>query len=144
MIDRFALDTGSDFRQTPGMMLKRICAIGAIVCFGLGLIGTTSGETVPDYTPSEAAKHAGEKATVTGKVEDVHRAQGGSIFLNMGGRHPNEEFTAFIPSKYADKFSEAEKYDGATVSISGKIEMHEGKPEIIVTAPSQITQKEKK
>jgi RecJ-like exonuclease len=124
------------------MMFKRICAISAIVCFGLGLIGTTFGETVPDYSPSEAAKHAGEMATVTGKVEDVHRAQGGSIFLNMGGKHPNEEFTAFIPSKYAEKFADIEKTDGATVTVSGKIEMHEGKPQIIVIAPSQITQKQ--
>ena len=122
--------------------MKRICAISAIVCFGLGLIGTTFGETVPDYSPTEAAKHAGETATVTGKVEDVHRAQGGSIFLNMGGKHPNEEFTAFIPSKYAEKFTDIEKTDGATVTVSGKIEMHEGKPQIIVTAPSQITQKQ--
>ena len=62
----------------------------------------------------------------------------------MGGKHPNNEFTAFIPAKYAEKFADVEKYDGAVVSISGEIKMHEGKPEIVVTEPSQIVQKEKK
>ena len=126
------------------MTFNRLSRTSAIAFLALILAGTTFAEDVPDYSPTEAAKHAGEKATVTGKIEDAHRAQGGSIFLNMGGRHPNEEFTAFIPSKYADKFSDIEKYDGAVVSVSGEIKMHEGKPEIVVTEPSQITQKEKK
>ena len=83
----------------------------------------------------------GKRPPLPGKVEDVHRAQGGSIFLNMGGKHPNEEFTAFIPSKYAEKFADIEKSDGTTVTVSGKIEMHEGKPQIIVSDPAQITKK---
>src|SRR5207249_3781790 len=112
------------------MMLKTLDRIGAIALLSFALIGTSFGGDMPDYTATEAAKHAGEKATVTGKIEDAHRAQGGSIFLNMGGKHPNEEFTAFIPAKYAEKFADIEKYDGAVVSISGEIKMHEGKPEI--------------
>ncbi len=126
------------------MMLKRLGRTSAITLLTFALMGTAFGEDTPDYTPTEAAKHAGEKASVTGKVEDMHRAPGGSIFLNMGGKHPNEEFTAFIPSKYAEKFADAEKYDGAVISVSGEIKMHEGKPEIVVTEPSQIVQKEKK
>jgi hypothetical protein len=126
------------------MMLKRICILSAIASVGFYSIAAVLAKDLPEYTPAEAAKHSGERAMVIGKIEDVHRAQGGSIFLNMGGRHPNENFTAFIPSKYADKFSDAEKYDGAVVSVSGKIDMHEGKPQIIVSEPSQITQKEKK
>jgi DNA/RNA endonuclease YhcR with UshA esterase domain len=126
------------------MMLKRLGRIGAVVLLGFAFVGTTLAEDVPDYSPTEAGKHAGEKATVTGKVEDAHRAQGGSIFLNMGGKHPNNEFTAFIPAKYAEKFGDVEKYDGAVVSISGEIKMHEGKPEIVLTEASQIVLKEKK
>ncbi|MEP7015421.1 MAG: nucleotide-binding protein [Verrucomicrobiota bacterium] len=125
------------------MISKRLTRTAIAFCV-LILAGTGFGEDAPNYTPTEAAKHAGEKATVTGKIEDAHRAQGGSIFLNMGGRHPNEEFTAFIPSKYAEKFLDIEKLDGAVVSVSGEIKMHEGKPEIVVTEPSQITQKDKK
>lgn len=116
----------------------------AIAFCGFAFVGMIFAGDVPDYSPTEAGKHAGEKATVTGKIEDAHRAQGGSIFLNMGGKHPNEEFVAFIPAKYAEKFSDIEKYDGAVVTVSGEIKMHEGKPEIIVTEPAQIVQKEAK
>jgi hypothetical protein len=94
-----------------------------------------------DYTAVEAAKHIGEQATVTDKLDDVHQAQGGSIFLNMGGRHPNEAFTGFIPAKNASQFPDYSSYRGSVVSISGKIEDHEGKPQIIVKAPSQIVKK---
>jgi DNA/RNA endonuclease YhcR with UshA esterase domain len=126
------------------MMLKRLGRIGAAAVIGVAFAGTTFGGDISDYAPTEAGKHAGEKATVTGKIEDVHRAQGGSIFLNMGGKHPNEEFVAFIPAKYAEKFADVEKNDGAVVTVSGEIKMHEGKPEIVVTEASQIVVKEKK
>src|ERR1044071_4850133 len=95
-------------------------------------------ETTPDYTAVEAAKHVGETATVTDKVDGVHKAKGGSIFLNMGGAHPNEAFTAFIPGKSAEQFTDFQKYEGATITVSGKIVSHDGKPEIVVNSPEQI------
>jgi len=126
------------------MKLTRFNIAGAVSLLALALIGTALAEETKEYTAAEAAKHVGEKATVTGKIEDVHRAQGGNIFMNMGGRHPNEVFTAFIAAKNADKFTDVEKFDGAVISVTGEIKMHQEKPEIIVTDPSQIVQKEKK
>lgn len=128
------------------MMLKRSCLFTVIASAWLsvsGIAAPTPTKELPRYTAVEAGKHVGERAVVTGKIEDVHRAQGGSVFLNMGARHPNEDFTIFIPSKNADKFSDAEKYDGAVISVTGKIDSHDGKPQIIVSDLAQITQKEK-
>jgi DNA/RNA endonuclease YhcR with UshA esterase domain len=59
----------------------------------------------------------------------------------MGGAHPNEAFTAFIASPDAEKFQNFKDYKGATITVSGKIEDHNGKPQIAVTAPSQIVVK---
>ena len=89
----------------------------------------------------EAAKHVGETATVTGRVDGVHQSSKGNIFLNMGGKYPNQAFTAFIPSASAAQFSNAQQYEGRTVSVSGKIALYKGKPEIIVNSPSQISVK---
>ena len=50
------------------------------------------------YTAAEAAKHVGEIATITDKVDGVHQSGKGNIFLNVGGKYPNQAFTAFIPS----------------------------------------------
>jgi hypothetical protein len=96
----------------------------------------------PNYTAVEAGKHVGETATVTDKVDGVYKAKGGNIFLNMGGAHPNEAFTAFIPASVAEKFPDVRKYEGATITVSGKITSHNDKPEIAVQSPDQITVKE--
>jgi hypothetical protein len=90
------------------------------------------------YTATEAAKHVGETATVTDRVDGVHQSGKGNIFLNMGGKYPNQAFTAWIPSASAAQFSNPQQYEGQTVSVSGKITLYHGKPEIIVTNVSQI------
>ena len=89
-------------------------------------------------TAAEAGKHVGEIATVTDRVDGVHQSSKGNIFLNMGGKYPNQAFTAWIPSASAGQFSNPQQYEGKTVAVSGKITLYRGKPEIIVTNVSQI------
>jgi hypothetical protein len=83
------------------------------------------------YTAVEAAKHVGETTTVEGTVDGFHQSGKGNIFLNMGGKYPNQAFTAFIPSSSAAQFSNPQQYEGRTVAVSGKITLYHGKPEII-------------
>ena len=52
---------------------------------------------------------------------------------------PNQAFTAFIPSGSAAQFPQAKQYEGRIVSVSGKITLHKGKPEIVVTSPAQVS-----
>src|SRR5437667_10836005 len=113
-------------RKTLFTLLAFICA-ASIIAQGVS------------WTPVEAAKHVGETTTVTGTVDGVHQSGKGNIFLNMGGTYPNQAFTAFIPSGSAGQFTNAQQYDGKTVSVSGKIQLYKGKPEIIVNSPSQIS-----
>jgi DNA/RNA endonuclease YhcR with UshA esterase domain len=94
-----------------------------------------------NYTAVEAAKHVGETATITGMVDGAHQSGKGNIFLNMGGKYPNQAFTAFIPSSSAAQFPNPQQYEGRTLAVSGKITLYKGKPEIIVNAPSQISAK---
>ena len=47
--------------------------------------------------------------------------------------------TAFVPSASAAQFSNPQQYEGQTVSVSEKITLYHGKPEIIVTSPAQIS-----
>jgi hypothetical protein len=89
-------------------------------------------------TAAEAAKHVGQIATVTDKVDGVHQSGRGNIFLNLGGTNPNQIVTAFIPAASAVDFSNPQQYEGKTVAVSGKITLYHGKPEIIVTNVSQI------
>jgi DNA/RNA endonuclease YhcR with UshA esterase domain len=107
-----------------------------------GLAQFTFGKDEPAYSAQDAAKHIGETATVTDKVDDAYQAKGGNIFLNLGGRHPNEAFTVFIAATNADAFKDFKSYEGKTISVTGKIEDHKGKPEISVKSSSDITVKD--
>jgi hypothetical protein len=90
------------------------------------------------YTALEAAKHVGEMATVTDKVDCVQRSDNGNVFLNMGGKSATQAFTAVIPSGNSAQFSHLQQYEGRTVAVSGKIVSYRGNPEIVVTSPSQL------
>jgi DNA/RNA endonuclease YhcR with UshA esterase domain len=115
------------------MKRKTLITVFAVLC---AACAQTS-----NYTAVEAAKHVGETATITGRVDGVQHLSNGNTFLNMGGKYPNQAFTAFIPSSSAGQFSKPQQYEGRTVAVSGKIALHKGKPEIVVTSPSQISAK---
>jgi DNA/RNA endonuclease YhcR with UshA esterase domain len=133
----FILDISALFIQSDKVMkTKTLLALFAVVSAASIIIAQTS-----NYTAVEAAKHVGETATVTDRVDGVHQSGKGNIFLNMGGKYPNQSFTAFIPSSSAAQFSQPQQYEGRTVSVSGKITLYHGKPEIIVNSPSQISAK---
>src|SRR5437773_5241052 len=110
------------------MKTKTLLTLFAAMC-AASVIAQT-----PTYTAVEAAKHVGETATVTDKVDGVHQSGKGNIFLNMGGKYPNQAFTAFIPAASAGQFPNFQQYEGRTVAVSGKIALYHGKPEIVVTS----------
>jgi DNA/RNA endonuclease YhcR with UshA esterase domain len=110
-----------------------------IALFAGALATLAIAQAPPNYTAAEAAKHIGDTATVTDRVDGVHQSGKGNIFLNMGGKYPNQAFTAFIPSASAPQFSQPQQYEGRMVAVSGKISLYHGKPEIIVTSPAQIS-----
>jgi DNA/RNA endonuclease YhcR with UshA esterase domain len=80
----------------------------------------------------------GHMRSLPQRLSDKHSSKG-NIFLNMGVKYPNQAFTAWIPSASAGQFSNPQQYEGQTVSVSGKITLYHGKPEIIVNSPSQIS-----
>ncbi len=113
-----------------------------LLAFVIVLSLATARAETPTYSAADAAKHVGETATVTDKVEGAYQAKGGNIFLNMGGTHPNAPFTAFIPTTSAEKFPDFKKLEGATISVTGKITAHKDKAEIVVRDPEQLTVKD--
>jgi hypothetical protein len=111
-----------------------------LTLFAVTFAALVIAQAPPNYTAAEAAKHVGETATVTDKVE-WYQSAGGSIFLSMVGKYPNQAFTAFIPASSAAQFARA-TYNGRMVAISGKIVLlRSGKPGIVVNSPSQIVVK---
>ena len=95
--------------------------------------------------PDEAAKHAGETATVCGIVAGAKYAaqiRGGLTFIDFGKPYPDAPFTALILATDRAKFGSPEKgLQGKQVCVTGRIEMFRGKPEIVLSDPKQFVEK---
>lgn len=100
-------------------------------------------EELPTYAPGEAAAHAGRHARVCGRVVDAAYAsgtEGRPTFLNFGRPYPDPVFTALIWGEDRARFSAPPEraYLDRRICVRGRIEMHEGRPEIIVRSPAQV------
>lgn len=93
----------------------------------------------PTYPDSEAGKHVGEEAMVTGKLVNVFTSGSGTTFLNLGDRFPRQTFGGVIFASKQDVVGDVKKYEGKEVILTGKIELSKDqKPQIIISSADQI------
>jgi DNA/RNA endonuclease YhcR with UshA esterase domain len=88
---------------------------------------------------SEAIKYVGKEVEVRGRVVSVTTSPFGTTFINFGGEYPNQTFAGFIAA--GSSLAEDQRLtmiQGKIISISGTIELREGKPEINVVSADQI------
>ena len=64
----------------------------------------------------------------------------GLTLINVGGAYPNQKITILIRGENRSRFpaSPESYYNGKQVCVTGHVEMFRGRPEIVVTDPSQI------
>jgi len=92
--------------------------------------------------PSEALKHVGQNLTVEGVVSEVHHIRGKSeIFVALGGHYPKTVFRAAILGDDTARFPDVESLEGKTVMVTGKVELYQGRAEIVLHDPGQIKAK---
>jgi hypothetical protein len=96
-----------------------------------------------NLTADEAAKHVGETATVCGTVASgayAARARNQPTFLNFDKPYPSEVFTAVIWGENRAAFGAPERtLLGKRACVTGVIRLYRGRPEIILSSPSQLT-----
>lgn len=106
----------------------------------------------PEYSPpepevriaaDEAHNHIGTPAEVCGEVASADYLQqvgGEPTFINLGRPYPNQTFTTVIWGDNRAKWTipPEQQYEGQEVCVTGRIESHEGTPQIIVSSPGQI------
>jgi hypothetical protein len=91
--------------------------------------------------PEEAKNHVGDSVSVRGLVEQVSVSKKGHAFLNFGGHYPNQIFTGFVPAQNVAKVGGEEflrSLAGSPITLTGKIELYKGRPEIVISSPEQI------
>jgi exonuclease VII large subunit len=91
--------------------------------------------------PADAKAHVGQTVTIEGAVSNVHKVPSGVTFIDMGGQFPDNVFTAVILAKDAGKFPDVSALNGKTVDITGRVQLYNGKPEILLTDAAQIKAK---
>jgi DNA/RNA endonuclease YhcR with UshA esterase domain len=92
-------------------------------------------------SPADVKAHAGQTVTVEAAISDVHTGRSGVTFIEVGGRYPDNDFTAVIFAGDAAKFPNAGTLDGKTVVISGPVQLYQGRPEIILKTADQLKAK---
>jgi hypothetical protein len=95
-------------------------------------------------TPEDAVGHIGETATVCGVVASAKyeaNAKSQPTLLDLGKAYPNAVFTAVVYGENRAKFGTPEtSLRGKRVCVTGQISDYHGKPEIVLTDPSQLSQ----
>jgi len=90
------------------------------------------------------AKLAGSPATVTGTVSRTNWYNDEILFINFKGTERGD-FTVIARQNNRDALDKAfngdiaKAIDGKTISVTGKIIMYRGHPEIEITKPDQLT-----
>ena len=108
---------------------------GLILCLGLFFALTLHSEHI---SAGDAKNRIGESTIVVGSVSEVHVTRKGTVFLDMEGNFPNEQFTAvwFEPNA---PVAALQNFSGKTISVKGTIQAYQGRPEIILTSMNQIS-----
>lgn len=98
--------------------------------------------TLPELAPEEAAAHRDAKARVCGVVASAKHAadrKGSPTFLNLGQPFPHHVFSAVIWADARTRFDYApESLEGESICVEGVIGEFQGRPQIVVSTPSQI------
>ena len=91
---------------------------------------------------AEAGKHVGETATVCGIVASARyseRSRSQPTFLNLDKPYPGQLFTIVIFGRDREKFGTPESaLLHQRVCATGPITLYDGRPEMIVSEPSQL------
>ncbi|MEJ0053641.1 MAG: phospholipase D-like domain-containing protein [bacterium] len=91
------------------------------------------------YDYAQAKNHIGEYAAVTGRIAKVYTSKSGTIFFDYCSSYKTCPFSAVIFASAAREFANIKQYQGKTLVLTGEIREYQGKAEIVIESPEQIT-----
>ncbi len=90
------------------------------------------------YSPDQAKSLVDSLVTIKGEVAQVSTTRSGQVYLNMGGKYPNNTFSAVILKNNLSKFENYKDFEGKVVEVTGKVKIYNNKPEILLKEKEQI------
>lgn len=116
------------------MIMKKI---GFFIIAGMVFLSSTvSAQKI--YPPAEAKDHVDEVVIIKGEVSQVSTTRAGQVYLNMGGKYPQNNFSAVILKANVPSFNNVKDYEGKIVEVTGKVKIYNSKPEIVLDKKEQI------
>lgn len=104
------------------------------------LVGCNKSGPAPSgaITPEQAKSHIGERVTVSGVVVKVTVSSKDHTFLNFGAPYPNDIFSVTVFASDAGKFHDLSRLTGKRVAVTGLVKLYRGKPEIVLSDPTDL------
>lgn len=138
------LEIGTDetLRQAYENILQKLLVAYAGNSVKADTTAPASAGTI-DYT--DAPAHIGEYTSVRGTLVKAYTSKSGTVFLDFCANYKNCAFSGVIFADDVKKFGlPAQAGDlsylvGKTIILTGKIASYQGKAEIVLTSPAQIT-----
>ncbi len=128
-----ASPAGSGAGSGAGVTAGQGAGNGAGATAGQGA-GVGAGEPVKIDT-KDAASHVDQYVIVHDKVYG-YKALDGLTLVNVGAAYPDQLLTVVLKG---DALGIAPALDGKMITVTGKVEIYKGKPEIVVKDPKMIT-----
>jgi DNA/RNA endonuclease YhcR with UshA esterase domain len=85
----------------------------------------------------DAKNYKSKSDTVVGKVYQI-KSTDKAVYINIGGKYPDNPFTAVIFQKDIVAVGDVSKYDGKLIDVIGVITDYKDKTEIIVNDAKQL------
>lgn len=92
----------------------------------------------PTITPADAKAHVGQTAVIHASVSAVRTGRSGVTFIDMDGLYPDNRFAAVIFVDDIGKFPGVKALKCKTVTISGPVQLYQGRPEIVLKSAAQL------
>lgn len=108
--------------------------------YSTGAAPPAGGPTGQTYDYTVAPAHIGEYASVRGTLVDSYTSSNGTVFLDFCKSYKTCPFSGVIFADDAKRFGDLSSLAGKPVTLTGMISSYQGKAEIILSTPSQITQ----
>jgi len=88
-------------------------------------------------SPLQAKDYLGRVVTVKGFVADVYKT-GKVAYLNFVEKFPDNPFSGVIFASRFKDFGDITVYEGKNVSLTGRVTVYKGKPQIILDNKEQV------
>lgn len=110
----------------------------AFVMLGVAMVAAAPLRAQAPIRAADAKPYVGKQVVVVDSVAQVTVSRrSNTVFVNFGGRYPNQVFNAVIFSSSTHRFPNASSWQGKWLRVTGRIQLYQGKPEIILRDPEQ-------